>query len=51
MYVTGKLCNLAFNEMPKDSRQLAKSLIHLGILSVVTGDKLKIIGASDLGIL
>ena len=31
VYVTGKLCNQAFHEMPKDSRHFAKSLIHLGI--------------------
>ena len=31
IYVTCKLCNQAFREMPKISRHFAKSLIHLGI--------------------
>ena len=31
IYVTGKRCNQAFREMPKNSRHFVKSLIHLGI--------------------
>ena len=32
VYVTGKLCNQAFHEMPKNSRLFAKYLKVVGIL-------------------
>ena len=34
IYVTGKLCNQAFHEMPKDSRHFAKSRIRLGFYHI-----------------